>query len=157
MTQRLPGIPDADATGVAKDTLAGSTKLLGRSSNLLRILSAHTPYLARWFIGFVAAASMLLAATVSAFAQSAGSAESPDVLKDLAPTGKLRAAINLGNSVLAQTDAATGQPHKKRPVIPIGRHQRPLVDRVPAPDAVVLQAGPFVAVLCERGRNLRGR
>jgi polar amino acid transport system substrate-binding protein len=32
------------------------------------------------------------------------------VLKDLAPTGKLRAAINLGNSVLAQTDAATGQP-----------------------------------------------
>jgi polar amino acid transport system substrate-binding protein len=32
------------------------------------------------------------------------------VLKDLAPGGKLRAAINLGNSVLAQTDAATGQP-----------------------------------------------
>jgi polar amino acid transport system substrate-binding protein len=33
----------------------------------------------------------------------------PEVLNDLAPTGKLRAAINLGNSVLAQTDAA-GQP-----------------------------------------------
>jgi polar amino acid transport system substrate-binding protein len=33
-----------------------------------------------------------------------------DALNDLAPTGKLRAAINLGNSVLAQTDAATGQP-----------------------------------------------
>jgi polar amino acid transport system substrate-binding protein len=31
------------------------------------------------------------------------------VLKDLAPTGKLRAAINLGNSVLAQTDEA-GKP-----------------------------------------------
>ena len=55
MTQRLPGISDTDATGVVKHTLAGSTKLLGRSSNLLRILSAHTPYLARWFIGFVAA------------------------------------------------------------------------------------------------------
>jgi uncharacterized peroxidase-related enzyme len=55
MTQRLPGILDQDATGIAKDTLAGSTKLLGRSSNLLRILSAHTPHLARWFIGFVAA------------------------------------------------------------------------------------------------------
>ena len=55
MTQRLSGISDADATGVAKHTLTGSTKLLGRSSNLLRILSAHTPYLARWFIGFVAA------------------------------------------------------------------------------------------------------
>jgi len=35
---------------------------------------------------------------------------SPDVLKDLAPTGKLRAAINLGNMVLAQKDPATGQP-----------------------------------------------
>ena len=33
-----------------------------------------------------------------------------DALNDLAPTGKLRAAINLGNSVLAQTDATTGQP-----------------------------------------------
>jgi polar amino acid transport system substrate-binding protein len=33
-----------------------------------------------------------------------------DALKELAPTGKLRAAINLGNSVLAQTDPATGQP-----------------------------------------------
>jgi uncharacterized peroxidase-related enzyme len=55
MTQRLPGLSDAEATGVAKATLEGSTKLLGRSSNLLRILSAHTPYLARWFIGYVAA------------------------------------------------------------------------------------------------------
>jgi alkylhydroperoxidase family enzyme len=55
MTQRLPGLSDAEAKGVAKATLDGSTKLLGRSSNLLRILSAHTPYLARWFIGFVAA------------------------------------------------------------------------------------------------------
>ena len=49
---------------------------------------------------------MFLTATVSAFAQNAGGVVSPDVLKDLAPTGKLRAAINLGNSVLAQTDAA---------------------------------------------------
>src|SRR5471030_1371274 len=32
------------------------------------------------------------------------------VLKDLAPTGKLRAAINLGNSVLAQNDEVTGKP-----------------------------------------------
>jgi polar amino acid transport system substrate-binding protein len=34
----------------------------------------------------------------------------PDAAKDLAPTGKLRAAINLGNSVLAQKDPATGEP-----------------------------------------------
>ena len=32
-----------------------------------------------------------------------------DVTKDLAPTGKLRVAINLGNMVLAQKDAATGE------------------------------------------------
>jgi len=31
-----------------------------------------------------------------------------DLVKDLAPTGKLRAAINLGNMVLAQKDPATG-------------------------------------------------
>jgi len=55
----------------------------------------------------ICAASVLLAATVSAFAQSAVSSE---VLKDLAPTGKLRAAINLGNAVLAQPDAGTGKP-----------------------------------------------
>ncbi len=55
MTQRLSGLSDQDASGVAREVLAGSTRLLGRSSNLLRILSAHTPYLARWFIGFVAA------------------------------------------------------------------------------------------------------
>lgn len=33
-----------------------------------------------------------------------------DVVKDLAPTGTLRVAINLGNMVLAQTDPATGKP-----------------------------------------------
>ena len=35
---------------------------------------------------------------------------SPDVVKSLAPTGKLRVAINLGNMVLAQTDETTGAP-----------------------------------------------
>ena len=35
---------------------------------------------------------------------------SPDVLKDLAPDGKLRAAINFGNIVLAQKDPSTGEP-----------------------------------------------
>ena len=34
----------------------------------------------------------------------------PDILRDLAPTGLLRAAINLGNPVLAQTDAVSGEP-----------------------------------------------
>lgn len=35
---------------------------------------------------------------------------SPDIVKDLAPTGRLRAAINFGNSVLAQRDPAGGVP-----------------------------------------------
>ena len=34
---------------------------------------------------------------------------SPDVVKDLAPTNKLRVSINLGNMVLAQKDDATGE------------------------------------------------
>jgi polar amino acid transport system substrate-binding protein len=33
-----------------------------------------------------------------------------DVVKDLAPAGKLRVAINLGNMVLAHTDPTSGQP-----------------------------------------------
>jgi polar amino acid transport system substrate-binding protein len=45
------------------------------------------------------AAVMLIAATLPASAQGAAP---PDVMKDLAPTGKLRAAINFGNGVLAQ-------------------------------------------------------
>jgi polar amino acid transport system substrate-binding protein len=48
---------------------------------------------------------LILAATPLAFAQTQRGPMTtvpPDVVKDLAPTGKLRAAINLGNPVLAQ-------------------------------------------------------
>ena len=48
------------------------------------------------------AALVLLAGTATSFAQSVPA----DAVKDLAPTGKLRAAINLSNIVLAQRDAA---------------------------------------------------
>ena len=69
----------------------------------------------------IACAAVILAAIAAspAFAQTASppsqqrqpmTTVSPDVLKDLAPTGKLRVAINLGNMVLAQKDPATGQP-----------------------------------------------
>lgn len=34
----------------------------------------------------------------------------PEAVRDLAPGGKLRAAINLGNPILARRDAATGEP-----------------------------------------------
>jgi polar amino acid transport system substrate-binding protein len=47
----------------------------------------------------VAAVAVLLAAALPALAQTA---PAPEALKDLAPTGKLRAAINFGNPVLAQ-------------------------------------------------------
>src|SRR5208283_2024836 len=55
MTQRLSGISDQEAEGVAKDIIGGSNLLLGRTSNLVRILANHTPFLGRWFLGLVAA------------------------------------------------------------------------------------------------------
>src|SRR5258708_3128264 len=51
---------------------------------------------------FLCAAALVFAADV-AFAQSA---PPPDAIKQFAPTGTLRAAINYGNGVLAQKDAA---------------------------------------------------
>jgi polar amino acid transport system substrate-binding protein len=47
----------------------------------------------------VAVVVVFLAAQCSAFAQTA---PSPEAVKDLAPTGKLRAALNFGNGVLVQ-------------------------------------------------------
>ena len=55
----------------------------------------------------ICAAVILLAGAFAASAQTGGGtagAPPPEVVKELAPTGKLRAAINLGNSVLAQKD-----------------------------------------------------
>ncbi len=54
MSQRLQGLSHEDATGVAGEVFAASDKLLGRTSNLVRILSNHSPYIARWFLGLVA-------------------------------------------------------------------------------------------------------
>ena len=48
MSQRLRGISDAEATGAVKEIFDSSNQLLGRTANLVRILS-HSPYLARWF------------------------------------------------------------------------------------------------------------
>jgi polar amino acid transport system substrate-binding protein len=52
---------------------------------------------------------IVAAASCAAFAQTPQRGPmsiSPDVVKDLAPTGKLRAAINFGNPVLVQKDGA---------------------------------------------------
>ena len=53
--QRLPGISHEEATGLAKEILESSDILLGRTANLVRILSMHSPFLARWYLGFTAA------------------------------------------------------------------------------------------------------
>jgi polar amino acid transport system substrate-binding protein len=58
----------------------------------------------------ICTAAVILAATVAASAQTPTNPRgtmttlTPEIVKDLAPTGKLRAAINLGNSVLAQKE-----------------------------------------------------
>jgi polar amino acid transport system substrate-binding protein len=51
-----------------------------------------------------------LAGMVSMAIAAAAGAAPADVVKDLAPSGRLRAAINFGNPVLAQKDGATGAP-----------------------------------------------
>jgi polar amino acid transport system substrate-binding protein len=50
-------------------------------------------------------ACSLLLVVSGAFAAFAQGAAPPEVVKEIAPTGKLRAAINLGNAVLAQKGA----------------------------------------------------
>jgi alkylhydroperoxidase family enzyme len=55
MSQRLTGLSHEDASGTAKMVFEASDRFLGRTSNLVRILGAHSPYIARWFLGFVSA------------------------------------------------------------------------------------------------------
>lgn len=64
MTQRIRGITDEEATGIAKELFETSNQLLGRIANLQRIL-AHSPYLARWFLPLVAAVRQPRAGAVS--------------------------------------------------------------------------------------------
>ncbi|HTQ73742.1 MAG TPA: ABC transporter substrate-binding protein [Burkholderiales bacterium] len=54
--------------------------------------------------------ALLLAAALVAACSSAPPRPSPEVVSQLAPTGKLRAAINFGNPVLASRDPASGEP-----------------------------------------------
>jgi polar amino acid transport system substrate-binding protein len=55
------------------------------------------------------ASATMLAACVSTM-PSKNSSPSPDVVRALAPSGTLRAAINFGNPILANKDAKTGEP-----------------------------------------------
>ena len=64
MTQRIRGITDEEATGPAKELFEASNQMLGRTANLMRIL-AHSPYLARWTLPFIAAVRQPKAGAVS--------------------------------------------------------------------------------------------
>ena len=64
MTQRIRGISDGEATGPAKDLFEASNGMLGRVANLQRIL-AHSPYVARWLLPFIAAVRQPAAGAMS--------------------------------------------------------------------------------------------
>ncbi|MEQ1883865.1 MAG: carboxymuconolactone decarboxylase family protein [Bryobacteraceae bacterium] len=53
--QRLSGFTDDQATPIALEIIQASNLFLGRTSNLVRILSKQSPLVARWFLGLVAA------------------------------------------------------------------------------------------------------
>ena len=56
-----------------------------------------------------AALSFIIAASLAATAPAAAPASTPEAVAELAPGGKLRAAINFGNPILATRDATTGE------------------------------------------------
>jgi len=64
MTRRIRGITDEEASGPAKDLFEASNRMLGRTANLQRIL-AHSPYVARWLLPFIAAVRQPDAGAVS--------------------------------------------------------------------------------------------
>jgi hypothetical protein len=64
VAQRIRGITDAEATGVAKELFEASNRMLGRTANLQRIL-AHSPYVARWLLPFIAAVRQPSAGAIS--------------------------------------------------------------------------------------------
>jgi len=65
MTQRIRGITDDEAVGPARELFDASNRMLGRTANLMRILS-HSPLVARWILPFIAAVRQPDAGAVSA-------------------------------------------------------------------------------------------
>lgn len=64
MSQRIRGITDEEAVGPAKELFDASIRMLGRTANLQRIL-AHSPYVSRWLLPFIAAVRQPGAGAVS--------------------------------------------------------------------------------------------
>jgi polar amino acid transport system substrate-binding protein len=81
---------------------------------------------------------LLVGATPTEAATTAAlSHASPKAVKELAPNGRLRAAINFGNPVLAQKDPATGEPRGVTVALAreLGRELGVPVDLVPFAEA----------------------
>ena len=55
MMQRIQGVNPEEVTGGEAEILEASNMFLGRSSNLLKILTNTSPQIARWFLGFLTA------------------------------------------------------------------------------------------------------
>ena len=53
MMQRIKGVNPEEVTGGEAEILEASNMFLGRSSNLLKILTNTSPQIARWFLGFL--------------------------------------------------------------------------------------------------------
>ena len=79
----------------------------------------------------------LAGALLAASAAAASGAVPADAVHDLAPSGRLRAAINFGNPVLAQKDPATGEPRGVSVALAreLGRRLGVPVDLVPFTEA----------------------
>lgn len=54
MNQRVTGLTDEDADILGREIIDACTQLLGRASNSTRVIAKHSPYVSRWFLGFVA-------------------------------------------------------------------------------------------------------
>jgi polar amino acid transport system substrate-binding protein len=65
----------------------------------------------RYYISFIALAAVALLGACSSMTSPSSTAPAPAVRAELAPSGKLRAAINYGNPILATRNAASGEPH----------------------------------------------
>ena len=48
------GLTDEDADILGREIIDACTQLLGRASNSTRVIAKHSPYVSRWFLGFVA-------------------------------------------------------------------------------------------------------
>ncbi len=53
--QRIAPVARPDLEGLPKEIANWSDVLLGRTSNCMSVVAAHSPLLARWFLGFIAA------------------------------------------------------------------------------------------------------